>query len=216
MKLLTENIESVDTLIVEATESAAKTYSISGPFMQAEAKNRNGRLYPKAVLEGQVNKYMSAVHEKRALGELNHPASPNVNLERASHLISELSWRGNDVYGKAKILGTPMGNIAKNLIDEGVKFGVSTRGMGTVKRRPDGINEVNKDFRLVCVDIVSDPSGPDCWSDAMVENAEWIINPITGLYEAKFEELQEEVKASKGLTLEQKVTLMNRYLKMLS
>lgn len=213
MKLLTETVESVETLI-EETEGKKSVY-ISGPFMQAEAKNRNGRIYPRAVLEGQVSKYMSLVRENRALGELNHPQSPNVNLERASHLISELHWKGNDVYGKAKLLDTPMGQIAKTLVNEGVKFGVSTRGMGSVKRRSDGVNEVAGDYRLVCVDIVSDPSGPDCYVEGLYEGAEWVMNPVTGLWEARIEEMRNEVKKG-GLTFEKKKAMFENFMKMLS
>jgi hypothetical protein len=217
MKLITEDIETVDTLIEEGT-NGSKSYTISGPFMQAEVKNRNGRLYPKHILEAQVAKYMSMVNENRAMGELNHPSSPNVNPVNASHLITELRWEGNDVVGKARILNEdfPMAKIARGMIKEGIKFGVSTRGMGTVRKRSDGINEVNKDFRLICVDIVSDPSGPECFVNGIMEQAEWVLNPITGLYEAQIEQIRNEVKSTPRLTLEQKTALMNKFFKLLS
>lgn len=157
----------------EATSE--KSYFIEGIFMQAEQKNRNGRVYPKKTLMDEVNRYNAEyVQKNRALGELNHPQGPTVNLDRVSHMIKELREQGNDVYGKAKIMDTPMGDIAKNLIKEGAKLGVSSRGMGSLKQNSNGVNEVQKDFMLAAVDIVADPSAPNAFVNGIMEGAEWV------------------------------------------
>ena len=142
--------------------------------MQAEQKNRNGRVYPSKVLMNEVKRYNNEyVKSSRAMGELGHPEGPQLNLERVSHLIKELRIDGNDVYGKAKILDTPYGKIVKNLIGEGVKIGVSSRGMGSLKQR-DGINEVQDDFSLAAVDIVADPSAPNAFVQGIMEGKQWV------------------------------------------
>ena len=157
----------------EATSE--KSYFIEGIFMQAEQKNRNGRVYPKKTLMDEVKRYNAEyVQKNRALGELNHPQGPTVNLDRVSHMIKELREQGNDVYGKAKIMDTPMGDIAKNLIKEGAKLGVSSRGMGSLKQNSNGVNEVQKDFMLAAVDIVADPSAPNAFVNGIMEGAEWV------------------------------------------
>ena len=151
----------------EATSE--KSYFIEGIFMQAEQKNRNGRVYPKEVLMNEVDRYNKEyVAKNRALGELNHPQGPTVNLDRVSHMIKELRQQGDDVYGKAKIMDTPMGDIAKNLIKEGAKLGVSSRGMGSLKQNKNGVNEVQKDFMLAAVDIVADPSAPNAFVNGIM------------------------------------------------
>jgi hypothetical protein len=190
MKLITEQIMDVE-YIVESVEGK-KSHFISGVFMQAEKANRNGRIYPKGVLESELNKYQSSINEKRALGELGHPESPSLNLDKVSHLITALKFEGNDIVGKAKILDTPMGNIARNFLDEGVKLGVSSRGMGSVLQR-GSVNEVQKDFRLATVDIVHEPSGIDCWVNGIMEGAEWIFNASSNSW-VLAEQIQQELR----------------------
>ena len=182
MKLITEHTEEVD-YIIEAKEGGGKNYVIEGIFAQAEGKNRNGRIYPKNVMEGAVNKYYTdQVKTKRAVGELNHPDGPTVNLDKVSHRITELKWNGNDVMGKALILDTPNGQIVKGLLDGGVKLGVSTRGMGTLESK-NGVNMVKGDYIMSTVDIVQDPSAPSAFVNGIMEGVEWIWN--NGILEAQ-------------------------------
>lgn len=172
MLLITEHTEDIN-LITEEVDGE-KQYHIDGIFMQAEQKNRNGRVYPKKTLMNEVARYNKEyVMPSRAMGELGHPEGPQLNLERVSHLIKELRVDGNDVYGKAKILDTPYGKIVKDLIKEGVKIGVSSRGMGSLKQK-NGINEVQEDFSLSAVDIVADPSAPDAYVQGIMEGKEWV------------------------------------------
>jgi hypothetical protein len=173
MKLIKE-INSDLEYITEATEDGGKNMFISGIFMQSETKNKNGRMYGKPILEKELIRYKQLIDEKRSLGELGHPPNPSINLNQVSHLITELSWNNNDVMGKAKILNTPMGKIARNFIEEGVRLGVSSRGLGSLKER-NGINEVQDDFHLITVDIVADPSAPDAFVQGIMENVEWIL-----------------------------------------
>ncbi len=173
MFLITEVNDNVNLVTEEV--NGEKQYHIDGIFMQAEQKNRNGRVYPSKVLMNEVKKYNNDyVRSKRAMGELGHPDGPQLNLERVSHLIKELRIDGNDVYGKAKILDTPYGKIVKNLISEGVKIGVSSRGMGSLKQNSSGVNEVQDDFSLSAVDIVADPSAPDAFVEGIMEGKEWV------------------------------------------
>lgn len=176
MKLITETIEELEVIAEAATEGNKKTLYIVGPFLQAGVVNRNGRVYPPEVMEREVNRYMKeAVATKRALGELGHPQGPSINLDRVSHMITELKRDGNNYIGKAKILETPMGNIARNLIESGVKLGVSSRGMGSLKSNAKGVNEVQGDFHLAtAADIVADPSAPDAFVNGIMEGVEWI------------------------------------------
>jgi hypothetical protein len=149
---------------------------IEGIFAQAESKNRNGRIYPKAIMEAAVEKFVNTqVKTKRAVGELNHPEGPTVNLDKVSHLITELNWNGNNVMGKALILDTPNGKIVKGLLDGGVRLGVSTRGMGSLENR-NGVNYVKDDFMLATVDIVQDPSAPEAFVNGIMEGVEWVWN----------------------------------------
>jgi hypothetical protein len=172
MKLITETVQDINILTEE--KNGQKHYFIEGVFMQAEAKNRNGRVYPIAVMEKELGRYENEyVKTNRAMGELGHPEGPTVNLERVSHLIKDLRLEGNDVYGKAKILDTPYGKIVRNLIDEGVKLGVSSRGMGSLKEQ-DGVNVVQEDFMLAAVDVVADPSAPNAFVNGIMEGREWI------------------------------------------
>ena len=176
VKLFSEAVEDVE-YICEAQENGSKKYSIRGPFMQAEVKNRNGRIYPMPVLEKEVAKYnKNFVAEKRAFGELGHPDGPTVNLERVSHMITKLYPDGKNFIGEAKIMNTPMGKIVKNLMDEGAKLGVSSRGMGSLDSK-NGANYVRDDFYLAtAADIVADPSAPNAFVEGIMEGKEWIWN----------------------------------------
>jgi len=171
MKLITEHIHDVEYI----TEGKGKEQYIKGIFMQADIKNQNGRVYPKEVLQKEIknfnNKY---VKEGRALGELGHPAGPVINLDRVSHIIKELTEDGSNFIGKAKVMDTPNGRIVKSFINEGVKLGVSSRGMGSVKLNREGVNEVQKDFVLSTVDIVADPSAPEAFVNGIMEGKEWV------------------------------------------
>ena len=172
MKLITETIENVE-LITEGKGADKKLY-IEGVFLQSEIKNRNGRMYPFSVLEKEVNRYNEEyIKSSRALGELGHPDGPTVNLDRVSHRITSLKAEGNNFIGKAQIMNTPMGNIAKALLEDGVKLGVSSRGMGSIDKRED-CNVVMDDFMLAtAADIVADPSAPDAFVNGIMEGKEW-------------------------------------------
>lgn len=175
--LITEVFNEDCEVFTEANENGKKSHYISGIFMQGAVKNRNGRIYPTDVLEKEMNRYNEQfVKTKRALGELGHPDGPQINGDRVSHLITEMRRDGNNFLGKAKIISTPMGEIVKTFIDEGVKIGVSTRGLGSVKQTRGGIMEVQNDFRLQTVDIVTDPSGPDCFVEGILENTEYYFD----------------------------------------
>jgi hypothetical protein len=173
MKLITEEIESVE--IITEENDGNKTLYIQGPFLQAEMTNRNGRNYPFQILEREVRRYNeSFISKGRALGELGHPDGPTVNLDRVSHMITSLKSEGNNFIGKAKILDTPMGNIAKSLLGEGVKLGVSSRGIGSLIEK-NGIKYVGEDFMLAtAADIVADPSAPDAFVEGIMEGKEWV------------------------------------------
>ena len=162
MKLIAEYTEQNLEFFSEAKEGGGKKYAIEGIFMQAEQKNRNGRIYPRATMEKALDKYNTEqVTKGRAVGELNHPEGPTVNLDKVSHKIENLSWKGNDVVGKATILETPMGKIVQGLLDGGVHVGVSTRGMGRLKKN-NGVMEVQGEFMLNAIDIVQDPCNLGC------------------------------------------------------
>jgi hypothetical protein len=174
MKLITELTEDVK-YIKENVGNGEKTYFIEGIFMQSETKNRNGRIYPQNTLLKECKRYITEYVDKgRALGELNHPSGPTVNLDRVSHIVKELHEDGRNIYGKAKVLDTPMGRIVKNLIDEGAQLGVSTRGMGSLKAK-NGYQEVQEDFMLAAIDIVADPSAPNAFVNGIMEGREWIF-----------------------------------------
>jgi hypothetical protein len=176
MKLIAEYQENDIQCIVEKKENGEKNFIIEGIFAQAEQKNRNGRVYPKAIMENAVNKYVEdQVKKKRAVGELNHPEGPTVNLDKVSHLITDLRFEGNDVMGKAQILDTPMGQIVKGLLEGGVQLGVSTRGMGSLEQK-NGVMYVRDDFILNTVDIVQDPSAPAAFVNGIMEGVEWVWN----------------------------------------
>jgi hypothetical protein len=174
MYLITETVENVKTVVQESAETKKKNYFIEGIMLQAETVNRNGRCYPITILEKEINRYCeNYVEKKRALGELNHPQGPSLNLDKVSHLICEIKRNGNDFFGKAKILETPMGKIVQNLIDEGALLGVSSRGMGSLEKI-NGVNYVKPDFCLSAIDIVADPSAPNAFVNGIMEGKEWI------------------------------------------
>ena len=177
MKLIKEHTETVNYLIEEDIETGKKNYNIEGVFLQADIKNRNGRLYPTDILDKEVKRYMKEnVKKNRAYGELGHPDSPTINLDRVSHMIKDLKLEDKNFIGKAKIMDTPYGKIVKSLIDEGASLGVSSRGMGSLKTTKDGTSEVQKDFMLAtAADIVADPSAPDAFVRGVMEGKEWMF-----------------------------------------
>ena len=174
MKLIREEIETVDFIVEE--RNGKKNMFIEGIFLQGDLKNRNGRMYPMETLRREVQRYSeNHIHAGRALGELGHPDGPTVNLDRVSHKIVSLKESGNNFIGKAKILSTPMGKIAESLISEGVKLGVSSRGIGSLKQTREGVNVVGDDFMLsTAADIVSDPSAPDAFVEGIMEGKDWV------------------------------------------
>ena len=194
MKLITEHLEDKLEYITEAKKNGeGKDTYIEGIFMQAEKQNRNNRIYPKEVLEGATNKYVKEqVSTGRAVGELNHPEGPQINLDKVSHRITELKFKGNDVVGKALILDTPMGKIVKGLVEGGCKLGVSSRGMGTVEQK-EGKTYVKDDFVLATVDIVQDPSAPSAFVEGIMEGVEWIWDNGV-LKPQQIEEYETEIK----------------------
>lgn len=174
VKLITEFNDSSINVITESTEDGEKSFVIEGVFMQADQRNRNGRVYEKKILENAVNKYIKEqVKTGRAVGELNHPDGPSINLDKVSHKITELRWDGSNVYGKATILKTPMGKIVEGLLKGGVKLGVSSRGMGSLVEK-NGVMYVNDDFMLSTIDIVQDPSAPGAFVNGIMEGVEWV------------------------------------------
>ena len=186
MKLIREEIENVEVIVEE--RGGKKNLYIEGVFLQGDIKNRNGRMYPSNTLGREVARYNEAfVNKGRALGELGHPDGPTVNLDRVSHKIMSLRQEGSNFIGRAKVLNTPMGNIAKNLLDEGVKLGVSSRGVGSVSMNNEGVNVVGEDFMLAtAADIVADPSAPDAFVDGIMEGKDWIWDG--GILREKFAE----------------------------
>ena len=202
MKLICEVNEQDVQYITEANENGQKDYKIKGVFMQGEIKNRNGRVYPMQVLDEQVKKYNeNYVKQNRAYGELGHPSGPTINLERVSHMITGLSKEGNNYIGEAKIMDTPYGKIVKNLMDEGAKLGVSSRGMGSLKQNGNS-QVVQKDYHLAtAADIVADPSAPDAFVEGIMEGKEWVWDNGV-LREAQVNEYREEIKKTSKADLE--------------
>ena len=192
MKLIAEYTDQDIECIVEAKDGK-KTYAIEGIFASAEQKNRNGRIYPFNVMDKAITKYiLEQVDKGRAVGELNHPEGPTINLDKVSHKIDSLKWEGNDVVGKATILATPMGKIVEGLLDGGVRVGVSTRGMGSLQQS-GGVMKVGPDFMLNAVDIVQDPSAPNAFVNGIMEGVEWVWN--NGIIEAQtIEQMETEIK----------------------
>lgn len=199
--------------LVEKKEDGTKSVYIEGIFMQAEKANRNGRIYGKGIMEREVSRYQDLINEKRSLGELGHPPNPQINLNQVSHLITGLRFEGNDIYGKAKILDTPMGKIAKNFIEEGVSLGVSSRGLGSVRLNKEGVNEVQDDFHLATVDIVADPSAPDAFVQGIMESADWILE--NGVWKAvQVEQAQNTIRKAKKADLNKvKLEIFEQFLR---
>ena len=215
IKLISEEVANVEYL-TEETEDGKKNYKIKGIFMQADLKNRNGRVYPMEILNKEVKRYNKEyISEKRAFGELGHPDGPTVNLERASHMITSLVPDGKNFIGEAKILSTPMGNIVKNLMDEGAKLGVSSRGMGSLNQK-NGANYVRNDFYLAtAADIVADPSAPSAFVEGIMEGKEWVWDH-GALVEAELAQAKERInkKVQKKKALEEALEFA-KFLKML-
>ena len=215
MKLIAEYTDHNIEVITEKTERGGKNHFISGVFMQSEERNRNGRIYPKSVMEKAVDKYVTEqVNTGRAVGELNHPEGPSINLDKVSHLIEKLQWQGNTVVGKARILETPMGQIVKGLLDGGVRLGVSTRGMGSIEER-NGVSFVKDDFILSTVDIVQDPSAPTAFVNGIMEGVEWVWN--NGIIQPQvIEKMETEIKkASRSDLYETQVREFKNFLSLL-
>ena len=215
MKLIKEVAQELNYL-VEDKQGGGKNVFIEGIFAQADTKNKNKRMYGKSIMEREVNKYKELIEQKRSLGELGHPDNPSINLHQVSHLITSLHMEGNNVIGRAKILETPMGIIAKNLIENGVQLGVSTRGLGSLKMNSEGVNEVQDDFHLATVDIVADPSAPDAFVQGIMESAEWILE--NGVWTAvHVETAQKQIRKASSKNLEEeKLKIFEQFLSHLS
>jgi hypothetical protein len=213
MKLIREEIESVDVIV--ESKGGKKSLYIEGVFLQGGIKNRNGRMYPVETLAKEVHRYNENFTGKgRALGELGHPDGPTVNLDRVSHKITMLEQRGDNFYGKAKILSTPMGKIASSLLGEGVKLGVSSRGIGSLKEDTDGVKVVGEDFMLAtAADIVADPSAPDAFVDGIMEGKEWVWEGnILREKKAEITKTRINTLVEQGRLDEQKLNLFNDFL----
>ena len=202
MKLISEEIQDAEYLIEDA--NGKKNYKIKGVFLQSDIKNRNGRVYPKEIMIKEVNRYNKEfVEKKRAFGELGHPDGPTVNLERVSHMITNLKQDGANYIGEAKIMNTPYGKIVKGLIDEGAQLGVSSRGMGSLEQR-NGANYVKSDFMLAtAADIVADPSAPDAFVQGIMESKEWVWDNGR-LVERDVDAWRKEIRSASSRKLEEK------------
>jgi len=212
MKLISEEISQAEYLVEET--NGKKDYKIRGVFLQSELKNRNGRVYPKDILDKEVKRYNAEfINKKRAFGELGHPDGPTVNLERVSHMITKLYPDGSNFIGEAKIMNTPYGKIVKGLIDEGAQLGVSSRGMGSLEQR-GGANYVKDDFYLAtAADIVADPSAPDAFVEGIMENKEWVWDNGV-LVEKNIDAWKREIESAKRNALaEAKVRVFKNFLK---
>lgn len=214
MKLITELVEDVQ-LISEAKESGGKEYYIEGIFLQADIKNRNGRMYPMEVLEKEVNRYVTEVVDKnRAFGELGHPSGPSINLDRVSHIITELKRDGKNIRGKAKLTETPMGKIARGIMESGGQLGVSSRAMGSLKEEK-GVMVVQSDLRLsTAADIVADPSAPDAFVNGIMEGVEWLYDPVKNTWsEQKLHDTKKKIhRMSRSQIDERKMAILEDYI----
>ena len=213
MKLISEtNFDTVRPLVTEAKDGKGKDYFIEGIFMQSEIKNRNGRIYPKEVIQKEVKRYNKEfVEQDRAFGELGHPEGPTINLDKVSHMITKLEEDGNNFVGRAKILSTPNGQIVKNLIDDGAKLGVSSRGLGSLESKGNA-QYVKDDFQLATAgDIVADPSAPEAFVNGIMEGTEWVYE--SGILKARdIEDMQNEMKSARLNQLEEtKLKLWKRF-----
>jgi hypothetical protein len=216
MKLITEVNEQVRYITEE--KNGKKALYIEGVFLQSNIKNRNGRMYPGDIMGKEINRYMKeAVENNRAFGELGHPDGPSINLDRVSHIITELRQDGDNWIGKAKLTETPMGNIARGLIESGGQLGVSSRGLGTLKENRDGVQVVQDDFHLAtAADIVADPSAPDAFVRGIMENKEWLV--VNGVWTEQHCDMAKKYikKASKKQLEEAKIQVFERFLRHLS
>lgn len=213
MKLITEKIEDAKIVITEGKNGKRNTF-IEGVFLQADITNRNGRMYPMSIMEREVAKYNeNYVGTGRALGELGHPDGPSINLDRASHLITSLRREGNNFVGKARLLETPMGKIAKQLLDEGVKLGVSSRGLGSI-REQNGVKVVGEDFMLAtAADIVADPSAPDAFVNGIMEGKEWVW-ANGSVAESEIDQIKKRIDdAAASQLTERKISAFSDFLK---
>jgi len=217
MKLISEfNDYAISPVIVEQNENGKKDYFIEGVFMQSEIKNRNGRVYPKEIMLKEVNRYRKTfIDQKRAFGELGHPEGPTINLDRVSHLITSLEEDNNNFVGRAKILSTPNGMIVRNLIDDGAKLGVSSRGLGSLEQKGDS-QYVKNDFQLAtAADIVADPSAPEAFVEGIMEGVEWIYENGR-LKSLNVEQMREELMTAKRHKLEEtKLNIWKRFVESL-
>lgn len=211
MKLITEVRDQNIEYITEASKDGKKSHYIEGVFMQGNITNRNGRMYPMATLEKEVNRYNEEYIDKnRAYGELGHPDGPTINLERVSHMIKSLRRDGDNIIGKAKIMETPLGMIVKNLMDEGATLGVSSRGMGSLKEK-NGINEVQGDFMLAtAADIVADPSAPNAFVEGIMEGVEFYYDTERKTWMS--EQIKNEIQKVKKLTEGRKISLFKNFI----
>lgn len=214
MKLFTELVEDIQ-LISEAKETGGKDYYIEGVFLQGNIKNRNGRWYPVEVLQNEVNRYVTEVVKKnRAFGELGHPSGPSINLDRVSHIITELRKDGTDFIGRAKLSKTPMGEIARGIMESGGQLGVSSRAMGSLKEEK-GVMVVQNDLRLsTAADIVADPSAPDAFVKGIMEGVEWVYDPVRDTWlEEKLNDTKKKIhNMSKSKLEEQKMAIFENYI----
>jgi len=214
MKLITETTEDIKPLI-ESSKNGGKTYYLTGVMMESGVVNRNKRMYKEDILKKETGRYIKEyVNKNRALGELNHPDGPTVNLDRVSHMVSNLTESGNQIIGKMKILDTPMGKIVKSLIDEGAQLGVSSRGMGSLKNQ-NGVNIVQEDFTLAAIDIVADPSAPNAFVNGILEGKEWIWDNGL-LVEKEISEYERRLKSTPVRKLEENaIALFSDFLRRL-
>jgi len=199
IKEIVEDVQYIsEDILDEEGNAKGKNYFIEGVIMQGDIQNRNGRVYPKETLMREMNRYnKNYVEAKRAYGELGHPAGPTINLDRVSHMFTELKEDGSNVIGRAKVMETPMGKIVKNLIDEGANLGISSRGMGSIKKNKQGIMEVQNDFMLATAgDIVADPSAPDAFVKGVMEGVDWIYDVASSTWTTAnaFDQIEEEIK----------------------
>ena len=217
MKLIREVFDQT-SFVVESKLGKGKEYFIEGVFLQSELQNRNGRMYPESIMDKEVGRYLKeSVKQNRAYGELGHPDGPSINLDRVSHIVTELYRDGDNWMGKAKITDTPMGNIARGLIESGGQLGVSSRGLGTLKENRDGVQIVQDDFHLAtAADIVADPSAPDAFVRGIMENKEWVI--VNGLWTEQSNDMAKTVikKASKKQLEEAKLAVFENFLNRLA
>jgi len=199
IKEIVEDVQYIsEDILNEEGEKTGKNYFIEGVIMQGDIKNRNGRMYPASTLIKEMTRYnKNYVEAKRAYGELGHPAGPTINLDRVSHMFTELNQDGSNIIGRAKVMDTPMGKIVKSLIDEGANIGISSRGMGSIKQNKDGVMEVQGDFMLATAgDIVADPSAPDAFVKGVMEGVDWVYDVASSSWTMAnaFDQIEEEIK----------------------